>query len=255
LLGLGRAGAQVFRFRVLAFAAIFRPSAPLIIHWPELGSLGQRRPQSFAAPLLASSGVGVRLRGSGGTKDLRENHRSSKRIKLPSSYQLFGKIHAIVSLHLTRRTTPIALRFLDSTPFMRRDFQIAIISLLATIPIGAWMAVAPEYLHLKGTALAGTYWRGMSAAAILIILAALVALRAEAQRSPKGHKERMIGIIGMGACGFGFFAFLTLFLVHRPAENEAENHIPNASGCHPLRPHHPCGVQPLKITRIFSGIR
>jgi hypothetical protein len=80
---------------------------------------------------------------------------------------------------------------------MRRDFKIAFILAFATIPCGAWTAVAPEYLHLKGLALAATYWGGMVLTAILIIVALVVALRAEAQTPPKGHGRRMIAIIGI----------------------------------------------------------
>ena len=50
---------------------------------------------------------------------------------------------------------------------MRRDFQIAIILAMATVPCGAWLAVSPEYLHLKGAALATTFWGGFIITAAL----------------------------------------------------------------------------------------
>jgi hypothetical protein len=43
----------------------------------------------------------------------------------------------------------------------------------------------------------------------------------------KGHRTRMIAIVGMGVCGFGFLAFATLFVIRRSSENEAEDHAPN----------------------------
>lgn len=103
---------------------------------------------------------------------------------------------------------------------MRPDFKVAIILFLAAIPCAACIAVAPEYLHLKGHGLTATYWGGMVLTAILLILAIAVAFRAEAQTPPKGHGRRMIGIIGMGICGFGFLAFATIFFIQRPIEDE-----------------------------------
>src|SRR5271154_4266970 len=108
---------------------------------------------------------------------------------------------------------------------MRRDFQIAILLALATIPCGAWIAVAPEYLHIKGTALALTYWGGMVLTAVLIIAALLLAFRAESKTQPKGHGSRMVAIVGMAICGFGFLAFATVFFIQRPAEEDGEPKI------------------------------
>lgn len=99
---------------------------------------------------------------------------------------------------------------------MRRDFQVAFILALATIPCGTWIAVAPEYLHLTGTALATTFWGSFFLTAILIILALGLALRAESKTPPTGHRQRMIAIIGMAICGFGFLGFALLLFVERP---------------------------------------
>lgn len=105
---------------------------------------------------------------------------------------------------------------------MRRDYQLAIILALAAIPCGAWITVAPEYLHLTGVPLAATYWVSMGLTAILLTLAVAIALRADARMPPKGHGIRMLAIIGMGICGFGFLAFATLFFIQRPSKTQSE---------------------------------
>jgi hypothetical protein len=107
---------------------------------------------------------------------------------------------------------------------MRQDFKIAIVLAMAAIFSGLWIAVAPEYLHLKGVQLALPYWGGMFLTPALIIWALLIALRAEAQTQSTGHKRRMMAIVGMGVCGFGFLAFATIFFLQRPEETVGPNH-------------------------------
>jgi hypothetical protein len=103
---------------------------------------------------------------------------------------------------------------------MRVDFKVAIILFLATIPCAGAVAVAPEYLHLKGIALAITFWGGAGLTAALLIVALVVALRAEAKTPSKGHRLRMIAVAGMTVCGIGFLAFAILFFVQRPSEDD-----------------------------------
>jgi hypothetical protein len=112
---------------------------------------------------------------------------------------------------------------------MRREYQIAIVLAVATVPCGAGLAVAPEYLHLKGAALAATFWGGFALTLALIVLAFILALRAEAQTPPKGHRRRMLAIIGMAVCGFGFLAFAILFFVERPAGIQVAQPVPPTS--------------------------
>ena len=109
---------------------------------------------------------------------------------------------------------------------MRRDFLIAIILGLATIPFGAAMMVAPEYLHLKDTALALTFWGGASLSTLLIVVAVGAALRGDAHSPLKGHRRRMLAIVGMTICGFGFMACAIWFYVERPATRTPESQPP-----------------------------
>src|SRR5262249_13073770 len=71
---------------------------------------------------------------------------------------------------------------------MRRDYVIAIILAVASLPAGATLMVAPEYLHLTGVAVPLTFLGGIGLTAALLSLAAWVALRAGTEdKHPVSH--------------------------------------------------------------------
>jgi hypothetical protein len=64
---------------------------------------------------------------------------------------------------------------------MPRACLIPIILAIAALPAGAALMVAPEYLHLTGAAIPLTFWGGIGLTVLLILSAAGLALKGEAQ--------------------------------------------------------------------------
>jgi hypothetical protein len=96
---------------------------------------------------------------------------------------------------------------------MRVDFKIALILALAALPAGAALMVAPDYLHLSGIAVPLTFWGGIVLSVVLILIAAIIALRAE-REAPTGRwgVKAMWPQYLMTICGIGFFIGLVGFL-------------------------------------------
>ncbi|MGX4806642.1 hypothetical protein [Bradyrhizobium guangdongense] len=110
---------------------------------------------------------------------------------------------------------------------MRVDFKIALILAVAALPAGAALMVVPEYLHLSGAAVPITFWGGIALAVALILIAAIIALRAELE-APKSvgrwGLKRMWPQYLMAVCGVGFFVGLVAFLVlnvRTPSETDS----------------------------------
>jgi hypothetical protein len=84
---------------------------------------------------------------------------------------------------------------------MRRDYLIAIVLAIAAFPAGAALMVAPEDLHLSGRAVPVTFWGGTALFGTLILVAAIIALRAEREPTPKmtvadiGYNAALAGTI------------------------------------------------------------
>lgn len=96
---------------------------------------------------------------------------------------------------------------------MRVDFKIALILALAALPAGAALMVAPEYLHLSGIIVPLTFWGGIVLSVVLILIAGIIALRAE-REAPTGRWgfKVMWPQYLMTVCGVGFFVGLIAFL-------------------------------------------
>jgi len=104
---------------------------------------------------------------------------------------------------------------------MRQDYFVAIILALAAIPAGTALMAAPEYLHLTGPYLALTFWGGVLLTLLLIFFAIAVALRGDAKSPAKGHRQRMVAIMGMAVFGLGFIACAVWFFAQRPEVTES----------------------------------
>ena len=121
---------------------------------------------------------------------------------------------------------------------MRVDFKIAIILALAALPAGAALMVAPEYLHLSGIAVPLTFWSGIALTVVLIVIAIIIALRAELE-SPRSvgrwGLKRMWPQYLMVFAGCLFFIGLVAFLQKNVEKPNGDNvhEIPKQAGPKP----------------------
>jgi MFS family permease len=93
------------------------------------------------------------------------------------------------------------------TKWMRREYIIAFLLMLASIPTGVAVNAAADYfpaLHAySGTALVASIF----IMALLLVAAVIIAIRGERNAEREGKERRMIPFVGMILCGLGFVAF------------------------------------------------
>lgn len=94
---------------------------------------------------------------------------------------------------------------------MRKDFQIALLLAVASLPAGLAMSIAVDYFpYLKEHPGVG-FWFSTGATFLLLSLAALIAIRGEQEAEREGGQRRMIPLIGMIVFGVGFVGCATWY--------------------------------------------
>jgi TRAP-type mannitol/chloroaromatic compound transport system permease small subunit len=88
---------------------------------------------------------------------------------------------------------------------MRRDLLIAILLAVAAFPLGAALTAAPLlFEHPPQWLLEASFYGGGPIALALIAIAAIIAMRGDAEAAKKGRTRHMLPLIGMIVFGLGF---------------------------------------------------
>ena len=94
---------------------------------------------------------------------------------------------------------------------MRKDFQIALLTAVASIPAGFAMSDAVEFFSLFERAPWRRLFNIYRSSLLLFGLATLIAIRGEQEAEREGGKRRMLPLIGMIVFGVGFVGCATWY--------------------------------------------
>jgi hypothetical protein len=90
---------------------------------------------------------------------------------------------------------------------MRKDFQIALLLAVASLPAGLAMSIAIEYFPFLKQHPGIGFWASFGVTVLLLALAGVIAIRGEQAAERSGAKKRMIPFVGMVVSGVFFVVF------------------------------------------------
>jgi hypothetical protein len=112
---------------------------------------------------------------------------------------------------------------------MPKEFQIAILCAVASLPAGLAMSLAIEYFPFFKAYPGLAFWGSLLVTILLLVAAALIAIKGERAAEREGAKERMIPLIGMIVFGIGFVACTAWYFGPIASTIEAPKNVDNAT--------------------------
>ncbi|MEA2758694.1 MAG: hypothetical protein QOH65_1307 [Methylobacteriaceae bacterium] len=115
---------------------------------------------------------------------------------------------------------------------MRKDFQIALLCAVATVPASFAVSIAFEYFPYLKAHLGGAFYVNLFLALLLLGTASVIAIKGEREAERAGAKRRMVPLVGMIFFGTGFVLCAIWFFTSKPPEpsKEAQSNAPVEPG-------------------------
>jgi len=95
---------------------------------------------------------------------------------------------------------------------MRKDFQIALLCAIASLPAGLAMSIATDYFPFLKEHPSIGFWGSLGVTFLLLALAVIIAIKGEQAAERCGAKKRMTPFVGMILSGIFFLGFAAWYL-------------------------------------------